>query len=233
MKGKHAKQSPICLVFSQKNTWTWAGTNGKMKKCHLHHDRLTQGYPKWCFGRWQFLWNTLNLVTPWKINGWNLQITHLGRKMIFQTSTIMFHACLQGCITPLVIGRSPSCRFVFSSYRCDFFHQFFQPGILHAQSYSSNCPSKSSIAHCLVDGSWVWKPWDAVWSQFGWQSVVFCQVDWVDVFSRCSNRAFFGFKQVTQVGCSCEPRMGRETRGATAWVGCLCETRPWVFVYST
>ena len=30
---------------------------------------------------------------------WNLQITHLERKMIFQTSMIMFHVNLQGCIT--------------------------------------------------------------------------------------------------------------------------------------
>ena len=36
--------------------------------------------------------------TPWKINGWNLQITHLERKMIFQTSMIMFHVNLPGCI---------------------------------------------------------------------------------------------------------------------------------------
>ena len=29
---------------------------------------------------------------------WNLQITHLERKMIFQTSMIMFHVNLQGYI---------------------------------------------------------------------------------------------------------------------------------------
>ena len=29
---------------------------------------------------------------------WNLQIAHLESKMIFQTSMIMFHANLQGCI---------------------------------------------------------------------------------------------------------------------------------------
>ena len=29
---------------------------------------------------------------------WNIQITHLERKMIFQTSMIMFHVNLQGCI---------------------------------------------------------------------------------------------------------------------------------------
>ena len=35
--------------------------------------------------------------TPWKINGWNLQINHLDRKMTFQTSMIMFHVDLPGC----------------------------------------------------------------------------------------------------------------------------------------
>ena len=35
--------------------------------------------------------------TPWKINGWKLQITHLERKMIFQTSVIIFDINLQGC----------------------------------------------------------------------------------------------------------------------------------------
>ena len=35
--------------------------------------------------------------TPWKINGWNIQITHLKRKLIFQTPMIMFHVNLQGC----------------------------------------------------------------------------------------------------------------------------------------
>ena len=28
---------------------------------------------------------------------WNIQITHLERKMIFQTSMIMFHVNLPGC----------------------------------------------------------------------------------------------------------------------------------------
>ena len=34
---------------------------------------------------------------PWKINGWKLHITHLERKMIFQTCMVMFHVNLQGC----------------------------------------------------------------------------------------------------------------------------------------
>ena len=44
---------------------------------------------------------------PWEIGNlhpgrltWNLQITHLERKMIFQTSMIMFHVNLPGC-TPM------------------------------------------------------------------------------------------------------------------------------------
>ena len=36
--------------------------------------------------------------TLWKINGWNLQITHLERKTIFQTPMIMFHVNLPGCM---------------------------------------------------------------------------------------------------------------------------------------
>ena len=35
--------------------------------------------------------------TPWKINMFHLQITLLERKMIFQTSMIIFHVNLQGC----------------------------------------------------------------------------------------------------------------------------------------
>ena len=35
--------------------------------------------------------------TPWKINGWNLKITYFKRKIIFQTSIIMFHVNLRGC----------------------------------------------------------------------------------------------------------------------------------------
>ena len=43
--------------------------------------------------------------TPWKMNGWNLQITHLEKTLIFQTSMIMFHVNLQGC-TPKICGES-------------------------------------------------------------------------------------------------------------------------------
>ena len=36
------------------------------------------------------------LVHPGRLT-WNIQITHLERKMIFQTPMIMFHVNLQGC----------------------------------------------------------------------------------------------------------------------------------------
>ena len=44
------------------------------------------------------------LFTPWKVNGWNLQITHLERKMIFQTSMMMFHVNLEGVKTIFLGG---------------------------------------------------------------------------------------------------------------------------------
>ena len=51
------------------------------------------------------LWSVRNMWTvmtyydllPWRLT-WNLQTIHLERKMIFQTSMIMFHVNLQGCI---------------------------------------------------------------------------------------------------------------------------------------
>ena len=48
-----------------------------------------------------FVLNGFYHGTPWKINGWNLQITHLERKMIFQTSIIIVHVNLPGCKSPL------------------------------------------------------------------------------------------------------------------------------------
>ena len=40
----------------------------------------------------------LTSIHPGRLT-WNLQITHLERKMIFQTSMIMFHVNLQGCMS--------------------------------------------------------------------------------------------------------------------------------------
>jgi len=43
--------------------------------------------------------------TPWKINGWNLQPSPVNRKEndLNQTSMIMFHVNLQGCIPLMVL----------------------------------------------------------------------------------------------------------------------------------
>ena len=63
------------------------------------------------FWHWQLIhWALKEKVgfTPWKIKGWNLQITHLERKMIFQTSMIRFHVNLQGCNVGTVDGRNPA-----------------------------------------------------------------------------------------------------------------------------
>ena len=39
-------------------------------------------------------------ITPWKINGWNLQITHLERNMIFQTyMIILFMLIFRGVVS--------------------------------------------------------------------------------------------------------------------------------------
>ena len=46
-------------------------------------------------------------ITPWKINGWNLQITYLERKMIFQTFMIMFHVNLPGVYQSCLTSPSP------------------------------------------------------------------------------------------------------------------------------
>ena len=43
------------------------------------------------------VWISLKCLHPGRLT-WNLQITHLERNMIFQTSMIMFHVNLQGCI---------------------------------------------------------------------------------------------------------------------------------------
>ena len=51
---------------------------------------------------------TYEVVHPGRLT-WNLKITHLERKMIFQTSIIMFHVNLRGC----------SCEFLSFPYSND------------------------------------------------------------------------------------------------------------------
>ena len=55
----------------------------------------------------------IRLLHPGRLT-WNIQITHLERKMIFQTPMIMFHANLQGCMLRIVMiiydhSRIPIC----------------------------------------------------------------------------------------------------------------------------
>ena len=47
-------------------------------------------------GNRYLVFNGINYLHPGRLT-WNIQITHLERKMIFQTSMIMFHVNLPGC----------------------------------------------------------------------------------------------------------------------------------------
>ena len=68
----------------RKQQLSMAGLNVRGRGC----DQVTMGKPFWNG------WNPV--VHPGRLT-WNLQISHLERKMIFQTSMIMFHVNLQGC----------------------------------------------------------------------------------------------------------------------------------------
>ncbi len=59
---------------------------------------VTRGWYLWvCKVTGRSCWRIESLyIHPGRLT-WNLQITHLERKMIFQTSMIMFHVNLQGC----------------------------------------------------------------------------------------------------------------------------------------
>ncbi len=49
---------------------------------------------------------SLTSCTPPKTNGWNLKITHLKRKIIFQTSIFRFHVSFWGCKASPYMNRS-------------------------------------------------------------------------------------------------------------------------------
>ena len=51
---------------------------------------------------WSMSFHEVHDLHPGRLT-WNLQITHLERKMIFQTSMIMFHVDLQGCIISFLV----------------------------------------------------------------------------------------------------------------------------------
>ena len=53
-----------------------------------------------------------NYIHPGRLT-WNLQVIHLERKMIFQTSMIMFHLNLQACIHKLFVRQGYTPKFVY------------------------------------------------------------------------------------------------------------------------
>ena len=60
---------------------------------------------------WDWNWDSTFLqiwIHPGRLT-WNLQITRLERKMIFQTSMIMFHVNLQGCTVGNILFVSSRC----------------------------------------------------------------------------------------------------------------------------
>ena len=88
------------LVIYRYSASVAPGLNGCDRSARAHASRWRL-HRRWVFSQDRSHANCFffgkNIITPWKINGWNLQITHLERKMIFQTSMIMFHVNLPGC----------------------------------------------------------------------------------------------------------------------------------------
>ena len=72
-------------------------------------------------------------VNPGRLT-WNLQITHLERKVIFQTSMIMFHVIIQGC-KPFRFLRH-------------FFYWFFGRGLPELGRYCFSPCSSFADQHC-------------------------------------------------------------------------------------
>ena len=62
----------------------------------LDEDALHLGLEKMKIKKNHSTVDALKKIHPGRLT-WNIQITHLERKMIFQTSMIMFHVNLQGC----------------------------------------------------------------------------------------------------------------------------------------
>ena len=85
---------------------------------------------------------------------WNLQITHLERKMIFQTSMIMFHVNLPGCIFK---GVSMGCGCGATSREHLSFHlvAMAHPSLVnfHFQKAPTHCYSETQIMDRLLEMS--------------------------------------------------------------------------------
>ena len=66
--------------------------------CFFHGFTLWESRAECCSPYLSYDWEICTYIHPGRLT-WNLKITHLERKMIFQTSMIMFHVNLPGCIT--------------------------------------------------------------------------------------------------------------------------------------
>jgi len=112
------KNNRVCLFFyyffgkNMKTTMTMQETNHVFKMIlskHVLFCKLSAGL-KTCsdFDDWFEAWENIGKqswtgVHPGRLR-WNLQIIRLERNMIFQTSVIMFHVNLQGCIRTFLLS---------------------------------------------------------------------------------------------------------------------------------
>ena len=110
--------------------WAWRRDSKCTARCHCPRfwQALTNiGQLMWDMFSWWlpfFCCHVLPGDTPWKINMVHLQITHLERKIIFQTFMIMLHFNLQGCIFKCRVNIGFSLVAGYS--RSDLFHPFVE-----------------------------------------------------------------------------------------------------------
>ena len=100
-------------------------------------------------------------LRPGRLITWNLQITHLERNMIFQTSMIMFHVDLQGCMNfslqvPCCLGGGNSNMFYVHPEiwgRWTHFDSYFSDGLKPPTS----CCLVSVAVSLVLSGIWMFK----------------------------------------------------------------------------
>ena len=101
----------LYIIFSPK--WFWNPTSSHPNGNLWEYVGVIQNSGTLTCYRWN---------TPWKINGWNLQITHLKRNDLPSTSMTMFHVNLQGC-TPMIPHFWPG--WIFFHTQCFFAEYHF------------------------------------------------------------------------------------------------------------
>ena len=105
--------------------------------------------------------NMLNMLHPGRLT-WNLKITYLKRKIIFQTSIIMFHVNLRGCNVPPYLSKafgicfSPTwARGVWSKLK-----HIFQWDVFHPK----HTPPHYAVNSHISQGFWRWDSADVATS---------------------------------------------------------------------